>query len=232
MPVKKEKNIYRVFIISTSLVIAVTVAAVFFKTTAIIIFGVTTIVLLVGLIYYFTARLIRKLAEARQTIERIAITDELTGLFNRYHILTRFIEEFEQARRLGKNLGCIIADIDHFKTINDKRGHLIGDEVLKEVSKRIRRSMRIYDILGRYGGEEFLVLLPDTDLESAWNFAERVRMEVREGAIMGDRVTISLGVTCLQHDDQSIDNMIKRADDELNRAKNGGRDRVEWTRNP
>ncbi|HEX9021272.1 MAG TPA: diguanylate cyclase [Nitrospirota bacterium] len=202
------------------------------KTTAIIFFGVTTIVLLVGLIYFFTARLIKKFTDACRTIEEIAITDELTGIYNRRHILSRFAEEFAKAQRLGKDLGCIIADIDHFKAINDRQGHLAGDEVLKEVSSRIRRSIRIYDVLGRYGGEEFLILLPDADLESAWNFAERVRMEVREGTIRGNQVTISLGVTSLQHDDQSIDTMIKRADDELYKAKNNGRDRVEWTRNP
>lgn len=198
------------------------------ETMTIVVFGLLSTAVLAALIYYFMSRLIRRLAEARQTIEKIAITDELTGLFNRRHILSRFNEEFQQARRLNKNLGCLIADIDHFKTINDSRGHLVGDEVLKEVSRRISRSVRIYDILGRYGGEEFLILLPDTTLDQAWHFAERTRMYVKEGDITGNRVTICLGVTCLQEQDQSIDDMIKRADDVLYRAKNAGRDRVEW----
>jgi diguanylate cyclase (GGDEF)-like protein len=199
------------------------------ETMQIVVFGLISTVVLAGLIYFFMARLIKRLAEARQTIEKIAITDELTGLFNRHHVLSRFNEEFQQTRRLQKNLGCIIADIDHFKVINDSQGHLAGDEVLKEVSRRISESVRIYDILGRYGGEEFLILLPDTTLEQAWHFAERIRMHVKESDITDNRVTISLGVTCLQEQDQSIDDMIKRADDALYKAKNAGRDRVEWT---
>jgi diguanylate cyclase (GGDEF)-like protein len=198
------------------------------NTFSIVFFGIAATGTLLGLIYFFTSRLIKKLAEARQTIEKIAITDELTGLFNRRHLLSRFVEEFEKARRLGADLGCIIADIDHFKSVNDTHGHLTGDEVLKEVSNRIKDSTRIYDVLGRYGGEEFLILLPDSDLEHAWHFAERVRMHVKTGGKTGHQVTISLGVTSLQQGDQSIDDMIKRADEALYKAKNAGRDRVEW----
>jgi diguanylate cyclase (GGDEF)-like protein len=198
------------------------------NTFSIIFFGITTTTLLMGLIYFFTTRLIKKLVKARQTIEKIAITDELTGLYNRRHILSRFHEEFEKATRLGRDLSCIIADIDHFKTVNDKYGHQAGDAVLKEVAHRISQSIRIYDILGRYGGEEFLIILPDTDIEQAWHFAERTRMQVKESPIMDNSITISLGVTCLQEGDQSIDNLIKRADDVLYKAKKAGRDRVEW----
>ena len=201
------------------------------NTYFIILFGVTTTALVLGLVYFFARKLIKKLAQARATIEKIAITDELTGLFNRRYILSRFVEEFEQARRLRKDLGCIIVDIDHFKTINDNYGHLSGDEALKEVCNRIKQSVRIYDILGRYGGEEFLILLPAADLEQSWNFAERTRMQVRESTIMGNQVTISLGVTSLLESDQSIDDMIKRADEALYLAKNAGRDRVEWVPN-
>jgi diguanylate cyclase (GGDEF)-like protein len=191
-------------------------------------FGLITVVLVLGLVYFFTKKLIRKLAEARALIERIAVTDVLTGLFNRRHVLSRFVEEFEKSRRQGKPLACIIADIDHFKAVNDSFGHLAGDEVLKEVSHRIKQSIRIYDILGRYGGEEFLILLPGADLEQAWNFAERMRMHVRGTMILDKQVTVSLGVTSLQEGDQSIDDMIKRADEALYKAKNAGRDRVEW----
>jgi diguanylate cyclase (GGDEF)-like protein len=149
-------------------------------------------------------------------------------LYNRRHIFARFHEEFEKTTRLGKSLSCIIADIDHFKTVNDQYGHLTGDSVLKEVAHRIRQSIRVYDILGRYGGEEFLIILPETDIEQAWHFAERTRMQVKESPIMDNVITISLGVTCLQEGDQTIDDMIKRADDVLYKAKNAGRDRVEW----
>ncbi|HEY6010244.1 MAG TPA: diguanylate cyclase [Nitrospirota bacterium] len=195
---------------------------------AIVVFGIIAIAVMAALIYYFMSQLIRRLAEARRTIEKIAITDELTGLYNRRYFLSRFNAEFHEARRQNKNLGCIMADIDHFKAINDSQGHLFGDEVLKEVSRRIGKSIRVYDILGRYGGEEFLILLPDTTLEQAWHFAERTRMEVRETDIRGTRVTISLGVTSILESDQSIDDVIKRADEVLYKAKNAGRDRVEW----
>lgn len=196
------------------------------NTFFIALFGLITVVLVLGLIYFFTRKLIRKLIEARATIEKIAITDGLTGLFNRRHVLQRFVEEFEMSRRLDKPLACIIVDIDHFKTVNDKFGHLAGDEVLKEVSNRIKQSIRIYDILGRYGGEEFLILLPGANAEQAWNLAERIRLHVRETTILEVQVTISLGVTSLHGSDQAIDEMIKRADDALYKAKNAGRDRV------
>ncbi len=198
------------------------------NTMSVAFFGAVTTVLLLGLIYHFTARLIRRLSEARRKIEHIAITDELTGLYNRRHILNRFTEEFKKGKRLQTDLRCIIIDIDHFKSVNDRFGHLRGDDVLKGISLQFRDMVRAYDIVGRYGGEEFLIVLPDTYLEQAWNFAERTRMKVREAAMAGVAVTISLGVTSIQESDNSIDDLIKRADDALYAAKNAGRDRVEW----
>jgi diguanylate cyclase (GGDEF)-like protein len=173
------------------------------------------------------AQLIKKLAEARHRIENIAITDDLTGIFNRRHILSRFTEEFEKVKRLKTNLSCILADIDLFTSVNDTHGHLAGDEVLKEISHRIRNTVRAYDIVGRYGGEEFLILLPDTSLEDAKYLAERIRIHVRDNPIIRSRITISLGVTAMQAQDQSVDDIIKRADEHLYRAKKSGRDRVE-----
>jgi diguanylate cyclase (GGDEF)-like protein len=196
------------------------------KTRSIIIFGITTAALLLGLIFYFLAQLIKKLAEAREMIEEIAITDELTGLFNRRHIMSRFEEEFEKVKRLNRNVGCLMADIDHFKAINDTFGHLTGDQVLKVVSHRILNSVRAYDVLGRYGGEEFLIILPDTGLEDARSLAERIRTQVKENLISGTQVTISLGVTCFREGDRSVDDIIKRADENLYSAKNAGRDGV------
>lgn len=199
------------------------------NTMIIAVFGVVTTVLLLGLIWWFAAQLMKKLAEARMQIEKIAITDDLTGVYNRRHIMNRFTEEFEQARRLKGNLSCIIADIDHFKTVNDLYGHLAGDEVLKATGQAFKSLVRAYDIVGRYGGEEFLFILPETSIEQAWHFAERVRMHVKERPMADRQITISLGATGREDDDQSIDDMIKRADDALYRAKNAGRDRVEWT---
>ncbi len=199
-----------------------------FNTFSIVVFGIVATVTLLALIYYFTAKLIKKLADARMKIEKIAITDELTGLFNRRHLLSRFTEEFEQVKRLTTNLSCILVDIDHFKSVNDRFGHLQGDAVLKGISQHLRTMVRAYDIVGRYGGEEFLIILPGTNIEQAWNFAERTRMKVKEETIANVTITVSMGVTCIQEGDNSIDALIKRADNALYAAKNAGRDRVEW----
>jgi diguanylate cyclase (GGDEF)-like protein len=192
----------------------------------IILFGITTTVSLLGLIYFFTALLIRRLAEARRQIEQIAITDYLTGLYNRRHLLSRFKEEFEKVKRLNIPLCCIIADIDNFKAVNDRLGHLSGDEVLKDVAHLLKTIVRAYDILGRYGGEEFLVILPDTRLQDARHLAERMRVRVKEEVTIAG-LTISLGVTAMEAEDETLDDIIKRADTRLYRAKKAGRDRVE-----
>jgi diguanylate cyclase (GGDEF)-like protein len=190
------------------------------------VFGIITTLLLLGLIYFFMARLIKKLDEARQMIEKIAITDALTELFNRRHILLRFEEEFEKFKRLNKNVSCLMIDVDNFKDINDSYGHQIGDQVLQAISARMRDSVRAYDILGRYGGEEFLIIMPDTGLEDATGLAERIRISVKEVLIGNAAVTLSLGVVCSQVSDRSVDDIIRRADENLYKAKKGGRDRI------
>jgi diguanylate cyclase (GGDEF)-like protein len=164
----------------------------------------------------------------RQHLEDMSITDMLTGIFNRRHVMSRFIEEFKKAKRLARGLSCIMIDIDHFKNINDKYGHLVGDAALREVASRIKNAVRIYDVLGRYGGEEFLVVLPDTDLADATALAERIRQRVKDISAEDVSITISLGVTCLQDKNDSMDDMIKKADTALYQAKAAGRDRVEW----
>jgi diguanylate cyclase (GGDEF)-like protein len=197
-----------------------------YNTITIVVIGIITTLLLLGLIYLFMSRLIKKLEEARQTIEKIAITDELTDLFNRRHILSRFAEEFEKVKRLKNNVSCIMADIDNFKAINDSYGHLVGDQVLKVISHRIRNTVRAYDILGRYGGEEFLIIMPDTKLEEARGLAERIRTRVKEAPVNNATITLSLGVVCIQEDDRSLDEIIRRADQNLYKAKKSGKDRV------
>ncbi len=197
-----------------------------YNTITIVVFGIVTTLLLLGLIYFFMSRLIRKVEEARQTIEKLAITDQLTDVFNRRHIMSRIEEEFEKFKRLKKNVSCIMADIDNFKAINDSYGHLVGDQVLKEISHRIRNTVRAYDILGRYGGEEFLIIMPDTSLQDARGLAERIRTRVKEETVYNATVTLSLGVVCVQEGDRSVDDIIRRADQNLYRAKKGGKDRV------
>jgi diguanylate cyclase (GGDEF)-like protein len=192
----------------------------------IVAFGIITTLLLLGLIYFFMSRLIKKLDETRQTIEKIAITDQLTEVFNRRHIMSRFEEEFEKFKRLKKNVSCIMADVDNFKAINDSYGHLEGDQVLKSISHRIRNTVRAYDILGRYGGEEFLIIMPDTSLEDARELAERIRTRVKEEPVNNATITLSLGVVCVEESDRSVDDIIRRADQNLYKAKKGGKDRV------
>lgn len=149
------------------------------NTIVIVLLGVTITASLLGVIYFFTSLLIKRLAEARKQIETIAITDHLTGLYNRRHLLSRLSEEVGKVKRLNSRLCCIIADIDHFKLVNDRYGHLAGDEILKEVALLLRRAVRSYDIVGRYGGEEFLIILPDTGIDDARHLAERIRELVK-----------------------------------------------------
>ncbi|MGE5893270.1 MAG: GGDEF domain-containing protein, partial [bacterium] len=187
---------------------------------------------LVGLVYLFTSKFYRQLNEAREKMEVLAITDELTGLYNRRHLLARFEEEFRRAKRLNNQLGFIIIDLDHFKKVNDRFGHLAGDEVLKALAASVKESIRSYDILGRLGGEEFLVILPDTGFEETRRFAERLRTRVKHRfdreSVLPEKVpvTISLGITVIHPDDESIGDILRRADAGLYRAKTGGRDRV------
>jgi diguanylate cyclase (GGDEF)-like protein len=196
--------------------------------------GIASMALLLGIVYLIERNLIRKLAKARKKIELAAMTDELTGIFNRRHVMKRFKEEFGRANRMGDNLGCILIDIDHFKRINDTYGHLVGDRVLQDVAKHLQGSIRTYDILGRYGGEEFLVVLPDTDCDHAATLTERIRESMKSGVIIETdtkkeihiSVTISAGVPGRLKEDRSVDNIIKRADDALYGAKQAGRDRV------
>lgn len=197
-----------------------------YNTITIVVFGIITTLLLLGLINLFMSRLIKKLDEARQTIEMIAITDQLTEIFNRRYIMSRIEEEFEKFKRLKKNVSCIMADIDNFKAINDAYGHLVGDQVLKEISHRIRNTLRAYDILGRYGGEEFLIIMPETSLEDAGGLAERIRIRVKEEPVNNATVTLSFGVVCVQEGDRTVDDIIRRADQNLYRAKKGGKDQV------
>ena len=200
---------------------------------AILLLGLLSIALLLGIIYLFTSRLIKKVSEANRKIQEMAITDALTRIFNRRHIMERFAEEFERARRVNGPLSCIMADIDDFKSINDTYGHLFGDKILEKISAVMSASLRAYDILGRFGGEEFLIILPDTGPDAAGTLAERIRNNVKErctaepGLSRCGTVTMSFGFTVMRDSDRSVDDMIKRADDGLYRAKTSGKDKTE-----
>lgn len=195
-------------------------------------------------VFGFSYLLIRRgTGEIRQTqsrLEAVAITDTLTGISNRSHLMQRGFEEFEQVRRViggyRRKLGCIMLDVDRLKVINDTKGHQAGDEVLKEIAVRLKQCVRPYDVAGRYGGEEFVVLLPETSFEQSLIVAERIRagvagapIVVRDGEI---RVTVSLGVTSSNETDSGLSDIIKRADEGLCKAKESGRDRVSWVYHP
>jgi len=172
-----------------------------------------------------------KLLQAQQELHYMATHDNLSGLQNRYAILEALRRELSRARREGREVGIILADIDHFKRINDSLGHLAGDAVLREVAARLRKHVRPYDYVGRYGGEEFLVVLPECPLRATQGAAERMQKAVfQEPVLLAEgpvNVTISLGVTgYAQGETDELQALIRAADGALYRAKAAGRNRV------
>lgn len=196
----------------------------------VILLSALTIILLLVIIYAMAWKLVVKLRDSQRQLKHMSITDELTGLRNRRYIMERLGEEFQRARREEHPLGLIMLDLDFFKQLNDTYGHRFGDLVLKEVASRMRAGIREYDLLGRIGGEEFLIVAPDSDREETVSIAERVRALVK-GEPIGDEtamvnVTVSAGVSILRDDDRNIDIMFSRTDNALYEAKQRGRDRV------
>lgn len=155
-------------------------------------------------------------------------TDALTGLYNRRKTVRVLAQEFERSARYGNPLSVVIFDIDHFKRVNDTYGHPVGDIVLATIARRTRRRMRTTDHLGRWGGEEFLLICPDTDLPGALHIAERMRKAVRRRAVQrAGQITSSFGVACYDfvlHGDYAA--LLADADKFLYQAKEGGRDCV------
>ncbi len=173
-----------------------------------------------------------ELENANHALLKASQTDGLTGLDNRRHIEERLVEMYEHATRLAEPLGCVMCDVDHFKSVNDTHGHQAGDAVLKQVAEILRETAREIDRVGRYGGEEFIVLLPSANMEDAAAFAERVRaaVEAREFTYAGGtlRRTVSAGVAAWPHPAiRGLESLVKAADDALYAAKGGGRNRVE-----
>src|SRR5258707_7856032 len=162
----------------------------------------------------------------------MAVTDGLRGCLNRRALAEALGQELDRARRYNLALTILLADIDRFKQINDTRGHIAGDSVLRQVGELLRREARSVDIVARYGGEEFVVVMPETAPHGATIFAERVRMRVqnRDFADPGDdpvRLTISLGLASFPDDRvHSADSFVSLADQALYRAKNEGRNLV------
>jgi two-component system cell cycle response regulator len=160
-----------------------------------------------------------------------AITDALTGLHNRRYMETHLKALTEQAGAAGRSLSMLLADIDNFKSINDTYGHDAGDNVLRELAARFRRNTRNIDLACRIGGEEFVVVMPDTGLERACQVAERLRECIAGEPFQANRdtrlkVTASVGIATLEGPQDSPEGLLKRADQALYVAKRGGRNRV------
>ena len=168
------------------------------------------------------------LEEARRKAELLARFDALTGVLSRRAVLDALEEEVARVKRHGNGLACLMIDLDRFKMINDKYGHPFGDKALRRIAQVVSSLCRTYDHLGRYGGEEFLLILPETQLDGAMKFAERVRLAVAETSLNenDERITLSIGVTARLSDDGSSDTLIAEADHALFEAKAAGRNQV------
>jgi diguanylate cyclase (GGDEF)-like protein/PAS domain S-box-containing protein len=168
----------------------------------------------------------KALHEKELELEKLATTDVLTKCFNRYYIMNNIEEEINRTKRKEEPLALIMYDFDHFKQINDQFGHDVGDYVLKEATEVISHVIREIDKPGRYGGEEFLILLPFSTLTDALEVAERVREAIASHHFKNlDQVTVSLGVVEYQKD-ESFQNLLKRVDEKMYESKRSGRNKA------
>ncbi len=157
----------------------------------------------------------------------LAEVDSLTGVYNRRKIEEVLSKEAERSKRYGNSVSLMLIDIDDFKEVNDTYGHQIGDEVLKRVARTIRQNLRRTDSVGRYGGEEFLVILPETDVQRAIKAGERIRKAVEREQFRFGSVTVSVGVTVLKNTDD-FGTLFNRLDRAMYLAKERGKNRVEY----
>jgi len=174
-----------------------------------------------------------ELLAAREALREQATRDSLTRIWNRNSILELLGRELARGARENNPLGVAIVDLDRFKSVNDNHGHLAGDAVLREAARRIQSGMRQYDAIGRYGGEEFLILLPGCDEVNSLNQAERLRKQLAQSEMRLNElslpITASFGVTCARCAAVAHpENLIRRADEALYLAKKMGRNRVEF----
>lgn len=199
-----------------------------FWTTMMYIFAAPPIAIMTLLSYY----LLRRWREREDEVRLLSMTDPLTGVSNRRSILSHLHREQERSRQFGPGLSVLMLDMDHFKRINDTWGHPVGDRVLVEAAKVLKETIRQNDMVGRFGGEEFLIVLPGTDLEGARMLAERCRerihslkFEMADGSTL--YLTASIGLYCnADNRNISVDEMLRLADDALYLAKRNGRNQL------
>jgi len=174
-----------------------------------------------------------ELRTKHQILEVKANTDELTGLHNRRLLFERLREETNRAARFGYGLTVLMVDVDHFKAINDTHGHAIGDRVLSEVASIVKFNTRVYDVLCRYGGDEFTLILPQTDRDQGLVVAERIRASIERGNYPDNgirlAITASIGLSSFPEDGDDSDVLLQAADLALYHAKQAGRNQVQYT---
>ena len=198
------------------------------SSTVIVTVLLVTSTTLVGILVHAVRRHEADLTKTNARLEELSQRDPLTGLFNRRHLFAKLEHELARARR-GHGFGIVMLDLDGFKRVNDLQGHLRGDLLLKEIAQSLGASTRAIDTTARYGGDEFLIVLPDADAVQARVVAERVSAAVREVGLKFDAqrpVTASLGVA-VAHADDSVASLIRRADENAYRAKKAGGNQVE-----
>jgi diguanylate cyclase (GGDEF)-like protein len=167
------------------------------------------------------------LLQREERLEQLAYNDELTGLWNRRYLQHRLASELRSAERHGRPLAIAMIDVDHFKPINDRHGHLVGDEVLTAIAARLREALRDEDVLGRWGGEEFLAILPALQPGSAGRAGQRLRRCIADRPLTPGAIAVTVSVGCAETEGGgSVDELVRRADDALYAAKREGRDRV------
>jgi diguanylate cyclase (GGDEF)-like protein len=187
---------------------------------------VSDMVLLVALIWFF-ALMIRRVETERATIQRQAETDQLTGIYNRRHFETSLDQEIERARRYSSTLSLLMIDVDNFKQLNDRHGHLVGDRLLYQLTRECERCLRASDVFCRYGGDEFAIIAPETPGAAALALARRMRQNIASMELDGSAgaLAISIGVAVWEESLKTKDDIIAAADSALYQAKSAGRNR-------
>ena len=182
---------------------------------------------LAGIVFDTTERheLLDQIEEKNKLLSKLAITDGLTQLYNHQAIYEKLVDEIKRSKRYQSNVSILLLDIDHFKRINDTHGHEVGNSVLKKVAERIGNSVRDVDMVGRYGGEEFLVIFPNSNVKQAHNAAERIRKDIEKTEFPEEiKVTISGGV--VEYQSENVNELVDKADQQMYRAKQSGRNKI------